>query len=595
MAGCNNPTTNNPPDTPTGLVAIPGNRQVELRWNANTEPDLEGYTIYWGSDLGSLSNVENVPKSATSKTIASLTNGTTYFFVLEAKDTGGLKSAKTNEVAATPFEPDIVAPQIVTTVPTSGATLIALDSNLQINFSETMDVGTVTVTIAPGFDLGDPTWNPGNTQLSFNPATSLASETTYTVTVEGQDPAGNPLAGSKTFSFTTVGSPPTVLSTAPANGDTNIPVNTDITFIFSEAMDRASVEGAFSSTPSIACAWSWTSDNRLAICNPATDLSFNTNYSVTLGTGAQDQVGNLMTAAYGFSFQTANAPDTTKPTVTAHVPANEAIGVPSDMWIEVTFSEPMDKASTQTAFQILSPSGVAGIFAWASSNRMFFLPSNRFAYGTFVTWQVTDAAKDLAGNTLAASVTRSYRVIREKTVDLVSQAGLDGYVFNTGSVQTSGGLMVGDTNANTYMRGFLSFNLGPLVSDGATTITAATLYVYQYAVTSGAYTDLGGRVLAESVYYGPSLDSADFETPVLIHSANITTLSDSPSIGWKSAFVFAKVVNDYLNRGSRANRSQFRLRFPTNTNVDGQPDVAFFNSAADVFNKPYLRITYLYP
>lgn len=207
VAGCNNPPANNPPATPTGLVAIPGDRQVVLNWNANTEPDLEGYTVYWGSASGALTNVENAPRSATSKTITGLTNGTTYFFVLEALNTGGLKSAKTNEVAATPFEPDRTPLQIVSTVPANGATLVAPDSNLQINFSETMDVGTVTVTIDPSFDLGDPTWNPGNTQVSFDPATSLDSETTYTVTVEGKDPAGNALVGSKTFSFTTVGSP----------------------------------------------------------------------------------------------------------------------------------------------------------------------------------------------------------------------------------------------------------------------------------------------------------------------------------------------------------------------------------------------------
>jgi hypothetical protein len=595
MAGCNNPPANNPPATPTGLVAIPGDGQVVLNWNANTEPDLESYNIYWGSTSGALTNVENAPQSATSKTITGLTNGTTYFFVLEAMNTEGLKSAKTDEVAATPFEPDRTPPQIVSTVPANGATLVALDSNLQINFSETMDVGIVTVTIAPSLDLGDPTWNPDNTQLSFDPATNLASETTYTVTVEGKDPAGNALTGSKTFSFTTEGSPPSVLSTAPADGDTNIPVNTDITFSFSEAMDRASVEGAFSSSPAITCAWSWSSDSKLATCNPPANLNFNTNYTVTMGTGAKDQAGNSMMAAYSFSFLTASAPDTTKPTVITHVPEQAAIGVASDQWIEVTFSEPMDKASTQAAFQITNPPSVTGTFFWLASNRMLFLLSSRFAYGTTVNWQVTDAAKDLAGNTLAATVNRNFRVIREKTVDLVSQSGLDGYVFNTGSVQTSGGLMVGDTFSNTYIRGFLSFDLSPLVADGATSISAATLYVYQYAVTTGAYTDLGGRLLAESVNYGSSLDAADFETPLLTHSNNSITLSTSPSIGWKSASVFSKVINDYINRGARGNRSQFRLRFPINTNVDAQNDVAFLNSGADVFNKPYLRVTYLYP
>lgn len=268
MAGRCGQQVNNPPATPTGLVAIPGDKQVILNWNANTEPDLKGYNIHWGSASGSLTNVEYVPQPATSKTITGLTNGTTYYFALDAEDTAGLKSAKTDEVATVPVAPDTTPPNITSTLPANGATLVALNSNLEVNFSEDMDVGTVTVTITPSFDLGDPTWNPENTQVSFDPATNLASETPYTVTVEGKDHAGNALTGSKTFSFTTVGSPPSVLSTAPANGDSNIPVNTDISFSFSEAMNKASVEGAFSSSPAITCAWSWTPDSKLATCTP---------------------------------------------------------------------------------------------------------------------------------------------------------------------------------------------------------------------------------------------------------------------------------------------------------------------------------------
>ncbi len=593
MAGQCGQQVNNPPETPTGFVAIPGDRQVVLNWNANTEPDLKGYNVYWGSTSGTLPNVEYVPKPATSKTISGLTNGTTYYFAMDAEDTGGLKSAKTDEVATAPVAPDTTPPTIISTVPPNGANLVALDSNLEVNFSEDMDVGTVTVTITPSIDLGDPAWNPENTQVVFDPPTNLSSETTYAVTVEGKDHAGNTLAGSKTFSFTTVGSPPSVLSTAPANGDTNIPINTDISFSFSEPMDRTSVEGAFSSSPSITCAWSWTPDSRLATCNPPTDLSFNTNYSVTLGTGAKDLAGNAMTAPYTFSFRTASAPDTTKPTVTGSTPTNEAIGVARGTNIEVAFSEPMDKASTQTAFQITSPAGVTGTFSWPSSSRMVFNPSSDFAYGTNVTWQVTTAAKDLAGNTLAATVTRSFRVIRQKTVTLESQAALDGYVFNTGSVYTlPSTLYIGDDSRNIYFRSFLSFDLTPLVSDGATDIQTATMYAYQGLVVGTPYTNLGGRLNAESVYYGSSLDAGDFETPVI----NFTyALSFDTTSGWKSISVPLKVRDDYNNRATRGNRSQFRLRFPTSTDVDGASDYVGFVSGDATTNKPYLVITYLYP
>lgn len=593
IAGQCGQQVNYPPEKPTGFIAIPGDKQVVLNWNANTEPDLKGYNVYWGTTSGALTNVEYVPKPATSKVVAGLTNGTTYYFALDAEDTGGLKSARTDEVATAPIAPDTTAPTITSTVPANGAMLVALDSNLEVNFSEGMDVGTVTVTINPSLDLGDPTWNPGNTKVSFDPDANLTSETTYTLTVEGKDPSGNALTGSKTFSFTTVGSPPSVLSTAPANGNTNIPVNTDISFSFSEPMNKASVEGAFSSSPAISCAWSWTPDSKLATCNPPTNLSFNTNYSVTLGTGAKDLADNPLAAPYNFSFRTASAPDTTKPTVTGSNPVNGAIGVTRYTNIEVTFSEPMDKASTQTAFQITSPVGVTGTFNWPNSNRMVFDPSSDFAYGTNVTWEVTNAAKDLAGNTLASTVTRSFRVVRQKTVNLVSEAALDGHIYSTSAVNSTQDLLeIGDTNTNIFARGFLSFNLGPLVSDGATQITDATLYAFQFWYLGTPYSDLGGLVRAESVYYGTSLDAGDFETPVIIF---IYTLSSSDTSEWKSRAVTSKVRYDYAHLSTRSNRSQFRLSFPTNTNVDGGWDLVYFISSNASVYKPYLKITYEYP
>jgi hypothetical protein len=300
-----------------------------------------------------------------------------------------------------------------------------------------------------------------------------------------------------------------------------------------------------------------------------------------------------MTAPYNFSFRTANAPDTTKPTVTGTTPADGATGISRSTNIEVTFSEPMDKASTQTAFQIINPAGVTGTFSWPSSSRMVFNPSSDFAYGTNVTWQVTTAAKDLAGNTLAAAVTRSFRVIRQKTVTLYSQAALDGHVYNTGSVLTTSTVLVmGDILDNTYSRGFLSFDLTPLVNDGANDIETATLYVYQGLVWGTPYHNLGGRLNAESVYYGPSLGADDFEIPVIDYTY---ALSFDTTAGWKSVSVPLKVRDDYTNRVARGNRSQFRLRFPITTDADGASDFVHVYSGNAASNQPYLVITYRYP
>ncbi len=57
------------------------------------------------------------------------------------------------------------------------------------------------------------------------------------------------------------GVPPAVLSTLPVNGQTEVPLNTQIRVAFSEAMDTASVEAAFSFHPPTAGAFEWASES----------------------------------------------------------------------------------------------------------------------------------------------------------------------------------------------------------------------------------------------------------------------------------------------------------------------------------------------
>jgi hypothetical protein len=77
--------------------------QVTLAWDANTEPDLAGYNLYYGLEPGIYGppnkiNVGNV----TTYTITGLTNGVRYNFVATAYDTLGNESGYSNEVLYTP-------------------------------------------------------------------------------------------------------------------------------------------------------------------------------------------------------------------------------------------------------------------------------------------------------------------------------------------------------------------------------------------------------------------------------------------------------------------------------------------------------------
>ena len=197
--------------------------------------------------------------------------------------------------------------------------------------------------------------------------------------------------------------PPTVTSTVPKDGASNIPISTDIKVTFSEAMDKASAKDAFSIDPDVAGSFSW--DNNTLIFNPDSNLSYKTTYTVTISDSATDLAGNQLdgdndgTAGgnYSFSFTTESIPDTTPPTVTSTVPKDGASNIPISTDIKVTFSEAMDKASAKDAFSI--DPDVAGSFSW-DNNTLIFNPDSNLSYKTTYTVTISDSATDLAGNQL---------------------------------------------------------------------------------------------------------------------------------------------------------------------------------------------------
>jgi hypothetical protein len=97
-----------PPNAPTGLIATPKPMAIDLTWNPNTESDLAGYKVYYGT-LGSGNYQGTIDVgNVTSYRLQNLTPGTTYYIAVTAYDTVGNESAPSNEVIVIPLvEPRI--------------------------------------------------------------------------------------------------------------------------------------------------------------------------------------------------------------------------------------------------------------------------------------------------------------------------------------------------------------------------------------------------------------------------------------------------------------------------------------------------------
>lgn len=610
------------PGTPTGLSATAGNGQASLSWDSSAG-DVVRYQVHQGTDPSTLAKVAEVPASAPAWVATGLTNGVTYHFAVAAVDSAGTVSALSETTSAAPFLPDTVAPNVFLASPGNAATGVPLDATLVVSFSETMDPGSVTVSTSPSLFLGLPSWNAESSVVSFEPAVfgSLVAETSYAVQVAGSDPAGNSTVA--VFHFTTVAVPPTLDASTPSLDATGVPTGAAIQLVFSERMDQASVQAAFSASPGVTCtSWSASADGTTLTCLHAAPFSPGTHYVVTIGTGAMDSpAGAHLTAAASFGFWTASAPDTTPPTVAASTPAASGTGAPQATTISVTFSEPVDKVAAQAAFAITSPSGFnpadGGLFTWSADGRtMIYDPPADFAYGQYVQWRITTAVRDLAGNYMTAQVNRAFTVIRQGTATLYSVATLDGYLATSTTYVWTSPAYVGDGTANQYFRGFLSFDLGGIEAT-ATKITSATLYAYQYTMSADPYVSLGS-LLAESVDYGVSLDATDLLRAPLqylgcrrcttlcicqigwwddVYTLNSRLTSGYALSGYKSVVVTSKVEADRAARASRGNRCQFRLRFSSTTDGDGAYDYAGFytSEAASADNRPKLTVTYEYP
>ncbi|MFA4836961.1 MAG: Ig-like domain-containing protein, partial [Dehalococcoidia bacterium] len=101
---------------------------------------------------------------------------------------------------------------------------------------------------------------------------------------------------------------PGVLSANPANGAEDVPVDTRISVIFSEPMDKVSVEEAFSIIPQVKGAFSW--EDSTLVFTPEKKLKSGNTYAVIISTRAKDANGNALNAVYKFTVTTESKPAT---------------------------------------------------------------------------------------------------------------------------------------------------------------------------------------------------------------------------------------------------------------------------------------------
>ena len=140
---------------------------------------------------------------------------------------------------------------------------------------------------------------------------STLTTATYTASVQGpvafrtlaRDLAGNAETKTVNDTWTVVDTvAPRATAWTPTGNMTVTPAAIMITF--SEPMNDSATEAAFSLSPSVAGAFTWSNGSTTLTFRPAQSLAAGTTYTVTLGTGAMDLAGNSLAQVDVFSFNT---------------------------------------------------------------------------------------------------------------------------------------------------------------------------------------------------------------------------------------------------------------------------------------------------
>ena len=304
------------------------------------------------------------------------------------------------------FKVDTIAPTITATFPRSGTEDVSTSTPVIITFDEAMGVSTsASVSITGNGDpvLSNPSWS--GTQLSLD-TTGLLADTQYTVTtstdaVDASLP-GNHLAEVSTFSFTTGGGPtpipPIVISSTPLHDATDVALGSSMTIGFSKAMDLSAAQGAVRTTPQFEWTPSWTDGNTVLSMLPDTDLLPNTRHTITLEDSALASDGTSLDSAYTFGFTTGDPPDLIMPTVSGNYPPDRQREIVFTLdEVTVTFSEPMDRSSTEAAVSM--DSGTILSMSWRVEDTILAI-TVELEEDERHTITVGTGAKDKAGNNL---------------------------------------------------------------------------------------------------------------------------------------------------------------------------------------------------
>jgi glycosidase len=224
----------------------------------------------------------------------------------------------------------------------------------------------------------------------------LNTNETCTLTTGSQTPAITvPSTTAKIFIAQSQWQPldPVVISNSPAHWTTNVPAWSPVVLQFSKPMDTNSVQNAFSISPAVGGAFSWSPANdTMTFTAGGAGLAGLANIVVRVTNSAVDAVsGNAMFAPYELKFTTAASSihDVTPPFLSLQTPTNGAV-IAGNLAISGIATDNLAVAKVEFQFDADVWQTASGTTSWSAS-----LNSSNFLNGPH---QISARATDSSGN-----------------------------------------------------------------------------------------------------------------------------------------------------------------------------------------------------
>ena len=489
---------------------------------------------------------------------------------------------------------DTVRPVVTSTTPAQGATGVSTTPPVTATFSKAMTASTLN---ASTFLLSGPggvsisgtiSYTAAGNTATFSPASSLSLDTTYvaTITTGAQDTAtpANSLAANYIWTFTTAAAPvaPTVISTQPADGATNVAVSQALSAAFSVAMNPATLNTTtFTVTAAgspIAGTVTYTAAGNIATFTPAATLPNATTLVATINTGAQNTAGTALADNYTWTFTTAAAPPPpVSPTILSTTPPNAATGVPVNQAISATFSTAMNAATINGASFSVTDDGsaIAGTVSYnAASDVATFTPTASLPASTTLVATITSAAQSSAGTALASNYTWTFTTVAITPPSVVStnpaNEATTVALTTVPSATFSTAMTAATVNSSTFtitgpggraVEGSVSYNTATLTGSFTPAAALAASTTYVATITTGAQ-NTAGTALANS--YSWTFTTVPGLTPPTVTSTNPLNNATNAAIAQTVSATFSTAMN-----ATTLNGSTFLLQGPGGTAVEG--------------------------